>query len=392
MVLQRTTTHPRALSLQMTRKVYVLRKAKQPPPPWAMIAQQVRNLQGDRPYWKVCRDVFNRLENPSATTNDAYRKCGRTRVLTKPICKWIVARMLSLRRKMEIHSTGLQALLAKEKNIIVHDSSIRKVLKNAGYKYLPRGKKPKYDTKQKLKREAFGKKYANKSQREIDDAIHFFIDGVVFSSPPKNDIERENYCRSDIRKTWRRPDEHDIEELAGYDNYVKQAPHNRIVPMWGGISSGGFASVLWHEDRKTNDEEWSNAVNNRCLIDALKAVNPLKKSGPWKIICDNESFLRAPESRKAYRRFGIDLIEIPPRSPDLNPVEKMWGWVRKQLRARDLRDFAQGVPVLGKVAYRERLRRLLRSSRAQAVAKNIAKNFRTVCKRVVKAKGAAVKG
>ena len=376
----------------MAHRVYVLRKGKQPPPPWPEIAGQVRNRQGDRPYWKVCRDVFNRLEKPSASTKDAYHKCGRAPVLTKPICKWIVARMLSLRRKMEIHSTGLQALLAKEKNIIVHDSSIRKVLKNAGYKYLARGKKPKYNAEQKQKREAFGKKYANKSQREIDDTIQFFMDGVVWTVPPKNETDRENYCRSDIRKVWRRPDEHDLEELAGYDKFSKQVPHNKIVPMWGGISRGGFASVLWHEHRKTNDDEWSNAVNDRSLINALKAVNPGKRSGPWKIISDNEGFLRAGESKKTYRRLGIHLIAIPPRSPDLNPVEKMWGWVRKELRARDLRDFAEGVPVLGKVAYRDRIKRLLRTSRAQAVAKNIAKNFRTQCKRVVKAKGAAVRG
>ena len=128
------------------------------------------------------------------------------------------------------------------------------------------------------------------------------------------------------------------------------------------------------------------------MINALKAVNLGKRSGPWKIISDNERFLRAEGSKTAYRRFAIELIEMPPRSPDLNPVEKMWGWVRKELRARDLRDFAEGVPVLGKVAYRDRIKRLLRSSRAQAVAKNIAKNFRTVCKRVVKAKGVAVRG
>ena len=100
--------------------------------------------------------------------------------------------------------------------------------------------------------------------------------------------------------------------------------------MWGGVSSGGFASVLWHTDRKTNDNEWSNAVNDRCLIGALQAINPGKKSGPWKIITDNESFLHTDESKKAYRRFAIDLITMPPRSPDLNPAEKMWDGFAKR--------------------------------------------------------------
>ena len=42
--------------------------------------------------------------------------------------------------------------------------------------------------------------------------------------------------------------------------------------------------------------------------------------------------------------------------------------------------------------YRERIKRLLRSRRAQLVAKRFAANFRTVCSRVIKEKGEAVKG
>ena len=95
---------------------------------------------------------------------------------------------------------------------------------------------------------------------------------------------------------------------------------------------------------------------------------------------------------KSYERPNVKLIALPPKSPDLNPVEKMWGWVRKQMRDRDLRDLASGKPVLGKMMYRERLKRFLRTVKAQRVAKNLAGNFRTVCKRVIKAKGAAVKG
>ena len=150
--------------------------------------------------------------------------------------------------------------------------------------------------------------------------------------------------------------------------------------------------MLWHGSRKTDEDEWSKAVRGGSLSRALSAINPGRPRGPWNILCDNESFLRTDKSRNAYRRFGIKLLELPPRSPDLNPVEKMWGWVRKQLRTRDLKDMAEGIPVLGKTMCRDRIKRLLRSAEAQGVAKNLSKNFRTVCKRVAKAKGAAVKG
>ena len=131
------------------------------------------------------------------------------------------------------------------------------------------------------------------------------------------------------------------------------------MPLWVGLSTGGFSAVLWHDDRKTDEHEWSEAVRKGKLTAGLKALHPGRKVGDWKVLCDNESFLRTPKSLKAYRRPHVTLIGIPPRSPDLNRVEKMRGWVRKQLRAMDLRDLAKGAPVLGRTMYRERIKRLL---------------------------------
>ena len=48
--------------------------------------------------------------------------------------------------------------------------------------------------------------------------------------------------------------------------------------------------------------------------------------------------------------------------------------------------------VLGRVAYKSRVRRLLRTQRAQQVAAAFASNLRTVAARVIKQKGAAVRG
>ena len=128
------------------------------------------------------------------------------------------------------------------------------------------------------------------------------------------------------------------------------------------------------------------------LVEACKRVRPGKTRGPWRVLCDNETFLRAKESLAAYRRPRIELIKLSPRSPDLNPVEKMWGWSRKKLRRRDLADLSAGRPLLGRTAYRQRVRCLLRSSAAQRVAGKFFKNLHKVATKVSAAKGAAVKG
>ena len=86
---------------------------------------------------------------------------------------------------------------------------------------------------------------------------------------------------------------------------------------------------------------------------------------------------------------GVKLWHIPPRSPDLNPVERFWSWLKKKLRGMDLADAVDGRPLLGKMAYKARVRRVIKSKKAQDVAKSHANSLRNVCKVVLKKKGAA---
>ena len=64
------------------------------------------------------------------------------------------------------------------------------------------------------------------------------------------------------------------------------------------------------------------------------------------MICENETFLAAKESRRVYVTQKIRLWHIPKGSPDLNPIEKFWGWLRRELRRRDLQDLRDTKPPL----------------------------------------------
>ena len=52
---------------------------------------------------------------------------------------------------------------------------------------------------------------------------------------------------------------------------------------------------------------------------------------------------------------------VPAKSPDLNPIEMFWGWVRRQLRLKDLEDTREKRPVLGNTAYKIRVKNLFKS-------------------------------
>ena len=83
------------------------------------------------------------------------------------------------------------------------------------------------------------------------------------------------------------------------------------------------------------------------------------------------SFLKTADTKEALKDAKVRLWHIPAKSPDLNPVEKFWVWVRKQLLKKDLADLMKGRPVPGRTASQGRVRRLLQSAKAQQVAKNI---------------------
>ena len=147
-----------------------------------------------------------------------------------------------------------------------------------------------------------------------------------------------------------------------------------------------------HKNKKLTGTEWARAVRAGHLKTAILSTKPRSKKGPWSVLCDNEGFLNAALSTKAHRAAKCKLLRIPRRSPDLNPVEKFWGWLRKHLRAKDLRDATNRRPALSKPAYIRRVRQVCRSKKAQQVAGAYARGLRAACRQVIKNKGAAIRG
>ena len=138
--------------------------------------------------------------------------------------------------------------------------------------------------------------------------------------------------------------------------------------------------------------EWASEVNAGKLVAAIKQLKPAMKRGPWRVLCDNEGFLQAADATRAHKAASVRLWRIPARSPDLNPIERFWSWLRRTLRAKDLADVVAKRPVLGKSAYIARVRRVLKARRAQTCAANCVKSLRKVCLEVVEKKGAASSG
>lgn len=50
------------------------------------------------------------------------------------------------------------------------------------------------------------------------------------------------------------------------------------------------------------------------------------------VVMDNASFHKSPQVKKAIENAGCRLIYLPPYSPNLNPIEKFWGNMKRWIK------------------------------------------------------------
>ena len=378
----------RSLDFANQRKAYVLRSVHGLS--FQDIAQQVVNVSGNHPVWGTVRNVCNNFSVARGRRPACYRNSGRRPwKLTFTVRKFILKKLLGCRANQVVTSATLASEVAKKFGIFIEESAVRKFLKKKGYRWLRRAQKRKYDLADREARVRFARGVARLSQQALRAKLCMSLDGVVLSMPPVGNVDRFNYCWGGFSHVWRKPGEANAPSLAGADGYDKQVPLSRAIPLWGGLSEGGFAAVLWHSAKKVKHDEWVETIRDGRLSSAIRRINPRRRCGPWSVLCDNEAFLRHSLCMRAYAVRNIRMWALPPRSPDLNPIEMFWSWVRRQLRLMDLADLKRKRTSLGKAAYVARVKSLLRSQRAQRVAAQCARKFRRACLQVIKNKGAA---
>jgi hypothetical protein len=108
------------------------------------------------------------------------------------------------------------------------------------------------------------------------------------------------------------------------------------VALWGGFTgNGNFTLRLWTPKPKMTAAEWAALVPSvRAAVD--EAYGGDVPARPW-VWHDNERFLLRPDT---YRQHGMSLHRFPPCSGDLNPIETVWAWLRKDLAKREQADLS----------------------------------------------------
>lgn len=77
---------------------------------------------------------------------------------------------------------------------------------------------------------------------------------------------------------------------------------------------------------------YSGGTTGDKFVEYLKnTLLPTLKSGDV-LIMDNMRSHKVKEVKEVVEKFGVVLLYLPPYSPDLNPIEKMWSKIKSYLR------------------------------------------------------------
>ena len=121
----------------------------------------------------------------------------------------------------------------------------------------------------------------------------------------------------------------------------QRAKHPVKIHIWGGISSRGATKVIM----------FSGIMNAERLATILEAgLIPFieeKFSDGHRLYQDNDPKHASQYSEDFFARNNINWWPTPPESPDLNPIENIWGSLKHYLRTsykpRNLQDLKDGI-------------------------------------------------
>ena len=88
-------------------------------------------------------------------------------------------------------------------------------------------------------------------------------------------------------------------------------------------------------------------INASSVCDLLKEVSRAGLAGPVTLVLDNAAYQRCAFAQ-AYAAFlGVELLFLPPYSPNLNLIERVWRFVKKEVLAArvkgDYGEFTQAI-------------------------------------------------
>lgn len=282
--------------------------------------------------------------------------CGRKRKLT-PEHEALVLGSIAELREREGSFTS-RRLMERAGIRHVTDRTVRRLLNRKGYFFLQARKKGLMSEADKVKRVEFARKMQENHPPTVwTEAVAFYLDGVsfVYKTNPMDQ------ARAPKGRVWRKKSEGLKQGCLAKGS--KAGTGGKVAKMMVAISHGkGVLTCERYE--KMNAQYFTSFIDQH--FDTMFERSGKGLTRLW--LQDGDPSQNSKSARDAMARCHSEVLKIPPRSPDLNPIENIFHIVSRKLE-KDAID--QRITRESYQEFCDRVRRTIYSISRQLIDKTI---------------------
>jgi transposase len=115
---------------------------------------------------------------------------------------------------------------------------------------------------------------------------------------------------------------------------IREKPHEERVSVWGCFSSGGVGDIHLFEENL--DAKLMKNILGQHLVQSSARL--FEEHAHWWFLQDNDPKHQSNLVKKWLFDHGIQCMELPPYSPDLNPTENLWHNLKRRVASRHARN------------------------------------------------------
>jgi transposase len=231
---------------------------------------------------------------------------GAPRKVTQEVEDWVVSVTVD---NPSISSAELSRQIQVQTGVIIGPDTVRNIRHRCNFRWAKAKKCPLLTYEHICARIQFAMDYEGDLFRELRGLPFVFSDESRFC------------CGSDNHWVWKRKNEFRYSILAPRDKFPKFS-----IMVWGAIGVN-FKSTLIIFDTNVNAKTYIESLKNGFFEEAHRAYN----GRPWVLVQDGATCHTTPSNLDELTKSCILCPSWPANSPDLNPIEMLWGIIKSKL-------------------------------------------------------------